>query len=131
VIGSVDDLDGIAGPDCTRGNHFEVCARSAGRGKDLRPALFAHPAPKSRTGDARRRHLENDLVANSPTFADSGVIDIEANGGEILPEKPIRQFPAQPTLPFIEIFALECIDRLIIAAVMFAVADEISDEPTT
>src|SRR4029453_4216092 len=40
-------------------------------------------------------------------------------------------FPAQPTLPFVQILTLEGIDRLIITAVMFAVADEISNQPTT
>src|SRR4029453_16982958 len=40
-------------------------------------------------------------------------------------------FPAQPTLPFVQILTLEGIDRLIITAVMFAVTDEISNQPTT
>jgi len=72
--------------------------------------------------------LQNDLLANPPSFADSRIVDVKTQRGEVLAEETIRKLPAQPALPVVQVLTLKCINRLIIAAVVFAVADEISDE---
>ena len=129
MIRTIDDLDGIAGLDRSRGNRPEVCARSPSCSKDLRPALLPHPASEGRTGYPWHRHLQNDLLTNPPALTDTRIVDLKTRRRQVLAEETVRQFAAEPALPLVEIFTLEGIDRLIVAAVMLAVTDEIPDQP--
>ena len=70
-----------------------------------------------------------DLLADSPTLTDPRLVDLEVQRGEVLAEETVRELAAQPAFPIVEVFALEGVDRLIIAAVMLAVANEVPDQP--
>src|SRR6187549_4109906 len=106
MIRTIDDLDGIAGLNRSRGNHPEVRARSPSCSKDLRPALLRHPASKGRTGYPWRRHSENDLLANPPALTDTRIIDLKTRRRQVLAEETVGQFAAEPALPLVEIFTL-------------------------
>ena len=110
-------------------DHAEVGPRPAGCGEPLRPALLAHPASEGCTGDAGRCHLQNDLRTDPPALTDPRIVDLQAQGCEVLAEEPTREFALEPSLPLVQILTLKGVHGLTVAAVVLAVSDEVPDQP--
>ena len=68
-------------------------------GEQLEPALLAHPAPEGGAGNARGGHLQLQIGPDAPAFTDPGLVDVDAAGGQVLPEEAVRQFAAQAARP--------------------------------
>ena len=122
------DLDPVTSADLTGGHHLEVRAAPGVSGEHLEPALLPHPAAEGRAGNAGAGDLELQAGTDPPAFADPGLVDVDAAGGQVLPEESVRQLPAQPDGPAVEILALEGVHRLAIAPMMAAVPDEVPDQ---
>ena len=71
-----------------------------------------------------------DIGADPPALAEPRLVDVDPPGRQVLPEEPVGQLPAQTLLPAVQIFPRERVHGLVVAAVVLAVADVVTDQST-
>jgi len=112
-----------------RSEDAQVGAGAAAHREALDPALLTHGPREGRTRDARTGHLEADDVADGPDLSDEGAVDVEAGDGEVLAERSGREVPTHLGSPVRELVVRDGIHRLVGAAMVAPVADEVLDHP--
>jgi hypothetical protein len=122
------DLDRITPANESRGHDPEVRAGAVGLGKPLHPARLAHPGLERRARDAPERRLQHHGVAYPPLLAHHGAADIHSGRRQVLAEETARQTTIEFTFPPVEVLPGVHVNRLIVAAVTFRIADRVAHQ---
>ncbi len=130
MIGPAHDRHRVAALDHPRLDDAQVGPgdRSVGEGPD--PALFTEPSGERPAGNAGVRDLQHDMVTDPPAFPDQRGCDVDSHSGQVLPEHPAWQRPAQLHRPGVQILPRVRVNSLVVPTVMPQVADPVTDQPT-
>ena len=129
VVRPVHHLDRVPGLDRARTDHPQVGPRPAVRGEELEPSPSPPPSRgRSRTGCAATVTTSSTSSPDPPALADPRLVHVDPGRGQVLAEEAVGQLAAQPLRPAVQVLALERVHRLVVAAVVLAVADEVTDQ---
>ena len=110
-----------------RRDYLQVRPRKPMRHIPFQPTTLSHVHPERAARDPRTRHFQHRLT-DLPARADDRVIHVEPDRREVLAEHAVIELPAQLPAPPVHFLARHGIHRLIVAAVVFAVPDEVPED---